>query len=284
MRGMKSEINNKSEIVNPKSEITMEVHHHPEIEKKGFKEYILEGLMIFLAVFMGFIAENIRERIVEKNREREYMKEMVANLKYDTIRCNRNIVRNAARMKGIDSLKSEIKKAIGGAIDGNKLYYFTIRYGMGYNPAFFNASAITELRSSGSLRILDNKKLVTGISDYYYRTISSADSYKPIKQLDELNNLRNEFFSWADLDDLVSGVEKIDLVNYGTAYDYNKILRIKPALTLLKTKPEDLQRLYNALGEFEFKVNGYDARLDTVKQSAVPLINAIKKEYNLSGE
>src|ERR1700744_5322911 len=41
----------------------MEVHHHPEVEKKGFKEYILEGLMIFLAVFMGFVAENISERI-----------------------------------------------------------------------------------------------------------------------------------------------------------------------------------------------------------------------------
>ena len=35
-----SEIQNKSEIVNRKSEIeTMEVHHHPEVEKKGLKEY-----------------------------------------------------------------------------------------------------------------------------------------------------------------------------------------------------------------------------------------------------
>src|SRR5882757_1923638 len=37
---------------------TMEVHHHPEVERKIFKQYVLEGLMIFLAVFMGFIAEN----------------------------------------------------------------------------------------------------------------------------------------------------------------------------------------------------------------------------------
>ncbi len=34
----------------------MEVHHHPHVEKKSFKEYFLEGLMIFLAVTMGFIA------------------------------------------------------------------------------------------------------------------------------------------------------------------------------------------------------------------------------------
>jgi len=40
----------------------MEVHHHPDVEKKGFKEYLLEGLMIFLAVTMGFFAESYRER------------------------------------------------------------------------------------------------------------------------------------------------------------------------------------------------------------------------------
>lgn len=38
----------------------MEVHHHPHVEKKGFKEYLLEGLMIFVAVTMGFFAETIR--------------------------------------------------------------------------------------------------------------------------------------------------------------------------------------------------------------------------------
>jgi len=31
----------------------MEVHHHPHVEKKNFKEYFLEFLMIFLAVTMG---------------------------------------------------------------------------------------------------------------------------------------------------------------------------------------------------------------------------------------
>ena len=39
----------------------MEVHHHPHVEKKSFKEYILEGLMIFIAVSMGFAAESLRE-------------------------------------------------------------------------------------------------------------------------------------------------------------------------------------------------------------------------------
>ena len=42
----------------------MEVHHHPDLhhKKKKIKEYFLEFLMIFLAVTLGFIAENVREK------------------------------------------------------------------------------------------------------------------------------------------------------------------------------------------------------------------------------
>jgi hypothetical protein len=42
----------------------MEVHHHPDLhhEKKKFKEYLLEFVMIFLAVTLGFFAETIREK------------------------------------------------------------------------------------------------------------------------------------------------------------------------------------------------------------------------------
>ena len=43
----------------------MEVHHHPHVEKKGFKEYFLEFIMIFLAVTMACIGENMREQLCE---------------------------------------------------------------------------------------------------------------------------------------------------------------------------------------------------------------------------
>ena len=50
----------------------MEVHHHPDLhhKKKNFTEYFLEFLMIFLAVTLGFFAENVREHFdEEKNIE-----------------------------------------------------------------------------------------------------------------------------------------------------------------------------------------------------------------------
>ena len=50
----------------------MEVHHHPKLDHKPWKEYFLEGLMIFIAVCMGFIAENIREHISDKKKKSSY--------------------------------------------------------------------------------------------------------------------------------------------------------------------------------------------------------------------
>ena len=41
----------------------MEVHHHSHHPKK-WKEYLTEFLMLFLAVSMGFVAENLREKHV----------------------------------------------------------------------------------------------------------------------------------------------------------------------------------------------------------------------------
>ena len=66
----------------------MEVHHHPDVEKKGLKEYVLEGLMIFLAVTMGFFAENIRENITNREHARQLTSQLVQDLKADTAQLN----------------------------------------------------------------------------------------------------------------------------------------------------------------------------------------------------
>ena len=66
----------------------MEVHHHPHVEKKNFREYLLEGLMIFVAVSMGFIAENIRDHLVNKEHEASYIASFYKDLNtnyYNTI-------------------------------------------------------------------------------------------------------------------------------------------------------------------------------------------------------
>ena len=68
----------------------MEVHHHPDLHHKSkhWKEYLLEGLMIFIAVMLGFIAENIRENINNREHIRELTAQLVRELKSDIIQLN----------------------------------------------------------------------------------------------------------------------------------------------------------------------------------------------------
>jgi hypothetical protein len=74
----------------------MEVHHHPQTshQPKPWKEYLLEGLMIFVAVTLGFFAENLREKISDSHRENEFAKALFAELKDDSaIAANRLEIR-----------------------------------------------------------------------------------------------------------------------------------------------------------------------------------------------
>src|SRR6185437_12384486 len=84
----------------------MEVHHHPQLKHspKPWKEYLLEGLMIFLAVMMGFIAENIRETITNSEHVKQLASQLVRDLKNDTASLQANIVYETKLGKRIDSL------------------------------------------------------------------------------------------------------------------------------------------------------------------------------------
>jgi hypothetical protein len=63
----------------------MEVHTHTHTARKKWTHYLWEFLMLFLAVFAGFLAENQREHIVEhqlKDSSPIALNELANRLKY----------------------------------------------------------------------------------------------------------------------------------------------------------------------------------------------------------
>jgi hypothetical protein len=102
----------------------MEVHHsqHPT-HKKKWTEYLLEFFMLFLAVFLGFVAENIREHIVEKERGRQYMHSLIEDLKVDTSSLSANISARQHRSMIADSLILLLSSA-SAKENGNSIYYY----------------------------------------------------------------------------------------------------------------------------------------------------------------
>jgi hypothetical protein len=84
----------------------MEVHHHAGDHHgpKKFKDYFLEFLMIFLAVTMGFLAENFREYITDKNHVEELAGQLIEDLKHDTASVGKLIEFEWIQIKRTDSL------------------------------------------------------------------------------------------------------------------------------------------------------------------------------------
>jgi hypothetical protein len=66
----------------------MEVHHHAHTSRKKWTHYFWEFLMLFLAVFCGFLAEYQLEHMIEKDRAKQYINSMYDDLKADTTRLN----------------------------------------------------------------------------------------------------------------------------------------------------------------------------------------------------
>jgi len=129
----------------------MEIHKHPHhvTHKKKWPEYLLEFFMLFLAVFLGFLVENYRETLVNKEKEHHYMQNMVADLKADTADLNFAIY---YQQLWSDHLDSALQISIERLSDTNcqdTFFYHFFPYYSWMQPFIQNDNNITQLRAGG---------------------------------------------------------------------------------------------------------------------------------------
>ena len=156
----------------------MEVHHHAHTGhgKKTWKEYFWEFLMLFLAVFCGFLAEYQLEHKIERDRLKKFMYDMTKNLEYDRTRIAINLATNYSLRSSLDSFRNEIQHTLLGKANIKKLYFYAFT-ASGFGQVVFNKSTITQLRNSGQLRLVENDSLTNEIIDYYDRKVYASELY-----------------------------------------------------------------------------------------------------------
>ena len=128
----------------------MEVHKHPHhvTHKKKWGEYLLEFFMLFLAVFLGFLAENVREHNVEKDREKEYMVTMLEDLKSDTALLNYTVKYWDDINNDIDSVADAIQLPL----EQYRFWkvYRHINNALNYVSFSYNQRTIAQLKNAGA--------------------------------------------------------------------------------------------------------------------------------------
>ena len=152
----------------------MEVHHHAHTPRKKWTHYFWEFLMLFLAVFCGFLAENQREHFVEKKRAKEYARSLVHDLSTDTSQLSEFMKQSPFNIAKYDSFLL-VHRNLKTASTGQLYYYSSFVNAM--TDFTSNVSTLDQIKNSGSLRYFD--PLLQDKISGYARLVDRNKDYKP---------------------------------------------------------------------------------------------------------
>jgi len=247
----------------------MEVHHHPDLhhKKKNFKEFFLEFVMIFLAVTLGFIAENVRESVSNHEQETHYVESLVSNMTEDTSVMHMILRENH---KKEDSLKKMIALApadFSKTENRQKLYTYSSE-NVGYYALFkSNDATMSQLKNSG-LQLIKKGHVADSIASYDVKLkVISASEVLYTKATDAALEAAQQVLDLA---------ASSDTTYFDTATGFKNVM-----LPLLIDNSSSLPRFFNKI-DFEIgATQNYIYNIQRVLPVADRLLAYLKKEYDL---
>ncbi|SRR6266498_5290110 len=245
-------------IISKQETENMETHAHHLHRAPGKKiwHYLFEFVMLFLAVFCGFIAENWREQLREHQREKEFIHSIVEDIKSDTLQSNKTLIQLKRISSGIDSVLLALSspEIIGNSNNAYRLW----TKNLGLEVFVSNDRTIQQLKSSGELRLIRNKAVSDRIMKYdqtlkkYY--VQSNLMYSALREM----------------------------TNYSQLFDFislNKNKNIPVPLTEQGKKL--LNQAYANLQLWNRGLIGLIGWLEEVNEEGTRLVTFIQKEYHL---
>ncbi len=260
--------------IEPQTE-NMEVHKHPHhvTHKKKWGEYLLEFLMLFLAVFLGFIAENFREHSVEGRKEKEYIKSIIEDLKTDSANLYFIIYTYMPVVNSwVDSSVHLLESS--NPVTGERIIYQAVENATLWRHYYPNQRTLTQLKNSGNFILISDRDAIDGILDYdnrsnnyiqlnntiriYEHDVDTTQlrftDYKIVRQLFNIQSKGKDFLS---LTDIPINARLINFQSGNRKFFSNKLkqMNIEQGIML-----GQYQSLYNR---------------------SIELIHLLKKEYHL---
>jgi hypothetical protein len=244
----------------------MEVHAHTHTSdpdshrgRKKWTHYLWEFLMLFLAVFCGFLAENQREHMIEHQREKEYIKSFVEDLKQDTSQLKKILSSFDEKLLYKDSLLEELGNP--GVFKSSSRAYFFFDMSWHFPDFIYTDRTIQQLKNSGGMRLLRNKSVSNSIVDYdsKVRTVFIAQE-----------QMNSGTLTYGFEKSKLFQVRLIDITNNGFQ---------EPGIPMLTQDKKEVEEFYNnMLDQKRFFI--YLQRLDTdLLSRGTRLIDFINKEY-----
>jgi hypothetical protein len=249
----------------------MDAHAHTHTARKKWTHYFWEFLMLFLAVFCGFLAEYQLEHKIEKDREKQYMESMLEDLAADTLMLQNRVLRSEAMQKGLDSLKDWLFDTENARKNSGIIYQQNARYTRQIIPSFSDQTA-TQLRNSGSMRLIRKRNVANDISKYWRRANNIERTCENFNDIVE---------GRAALEDRIFNRKYWTLISTDTSSSLDNY-SIDPAAKLMSLDESQLISFGNITDRLQLFIARFIVpQLIRLNDNAIELIALIKKEYHL---
>jgi len=250
-------------------EIPYQIHVHHE---KKLKDYIFDFFMLFMAVTLGFFVENKRDHFLDRQREKEYIRSLLVDLREDTTKVNQTLSANNYYIETwVDTLVHTLQAyKPGDTAATRKLYQLYMSCARGSYTVKFTDRTISTLKTSGNLRIIQTQSVADSILRY------DEDCRTANAQATTYNDfwMRSLDLSCLIFDYKYISHKRDPITNAFT-------FETQSSYTLLNEDPDLLRRYANLL-ELWRQVNyGYALNIYTAKLRAAALIPFLKREYDL---
>jgi hypothetical protein len=254
----------------------MEVHHHPDLhhKKKKIKEYLLEFLMIFIAVTLGFFAESYREYLAERSKEKEYIYSIVNDLKNDTLNFNFSAAANKQLIVGIDSLIKIMSVPSTNNDTGLIALKYYSRYLLSTYSVTLSDGTISQLRNNGGLRLLQKDSVYKTIISYYNmaKNLTEVQYYNTHQWMINIaQNQASHIFNYSaniiDITDPTYGELNLNTINNNRA--------------LNTTDRGVIIAFLNNVIIYRGTLGTYVNNILNLKETAIELLSLIQEEYKL---
>jgi hypothetical protein len=245
----------------------MEVHAHTHTPRKKWTHYLWEFLMLFLAVFCGFLAENQREHYVEHLREKQYIRSLISDVKTDTVNIAKMLPWYIRIQKACDTVLNNFEafsKAFT-EITGRNFYIIT----SGFPDFIYTDRTIQQLKNSGGMRLIRNTGATDSIIDYDAAVRDILIEEQGVSDYyDQMNDLKNKTFSYRKLSSALETKKLVEIEN-------------QKMNLWIKQDAEQFENLYNLIYMHRGIIRNYCLLLVQLKNKGARLVDFLQKEYHL---
>ena len=253
----------------------MEVHHHAHTARKKWTHYFWEFLMLFLAVSLGFYAENTRESILHKKEVKTQLNSMLSDLQSDIILLGSVTDRNSHSAQMADSLIELLHSDI---TNTTEIYFAarTVTANVGYY--YTNSKSFDQLKTAGLLRYIKNKELLDSIGTYYVSFQWLANQIDLLRlKLDEIHKGNTLLFDSYVFQQMMINIKIIASGSLGGQRTNISKPLVKPSL--LSADARDINTVSLNYHYYSTTMKFYIRNAIALKNRATELIKMIRKEY-----